>query len=103
VIFFQKKRNSFFKKNNNMEIKEKKKRNPSKFKLTEDLSTIRKIKKIICNEEKIVKVDDRLFTGEYIGIFVIRYVACELSKQAEKCRKKTELNKEKNKNKKSKI
>jgi hypothetical protein len=74
-------------------VEEKKKRNLSKFKLTENLATIRRIKKIICDEEKIVKVDDRLFTGEYVGLFAIRYIACELSKQAEKCKKKTELNK----------
>ena len=54
--------------------------------MAEDLKMIRKIKKIMCNTK--TNVNDRLFTGEYVGNFAIRYVAYLLSKRAEKKSKK---------------
>lgn len=50
--------------------------------MAEDLKMIRKIKKIMCNTK--IDVNERLFTGEYVGNFAIRYVAYLLSKRAEK-------------------
>jgi hypothetical protein len=47
------------------------------------------------NKEK--KIDDRLWTGEYVGDFAIRYIACALNKQAEKVKKRAAERKRKRK------
>jgi hypothetical protein len=56
-----------------------------RFKMPEDNKTIRKIKKIICNTN--IGSDERLFTGEYVGDFAIRYTAYLLSKRKAKAKK----------------
>lgn len=57
--------------------------------MAEDLKTIRKIKKIISALE--TKINDKLYTGEDVGNFAIRYVAYLLSKRAEKLVKRSEV------------
>ena len=61
------------------------------FKMQEDMGTIRKIKKIMSSaptDGKELTINDRLFTGEYVGDFAIRYVAYLLHKRAEKLKQR---------------
>lgn len=59
-----------------------KKRKPSRFKMTENLATIRKALRVIYDPTTVV--NDKLFIGGRVGDFAIRYLACILHKREDK-------------------